>query len=261
MKVGISTACLFPLKTETSLRILLESGADNIELFLNSFSELEPNFLEQIKMLFADFGGHAVALHPFTSNLEDMIFSDYTRRRQDMRDFYRRYFDFAASIGAPYVILHGPNKMFHMSNEFYAEQFYQLDYAARQMGVRVLQENVERCMSRNPELLRYLHSAIPEMGFVVDVKQAKRCAVPVEYLMEVLGNSIVHIHFSDQSKADDCLWPGMGETDIPQMIEHLHAIGFDGCITVEVYGCDVINCAGLLDSVRMIQQIVQYKGY
>lgn len=261
MKVGISTACFFPLETEKALWTLLDNGVEEIEVFLNSFSELEPGYLAKMRSLLAGFGAHITAVHPFTSNLEDMLFSAYDRRRRDMREFYQRYFEMAASLGAPYVILHGPNKMFHMSREFYAEQFALLGRAAEGMGVRLLQENVERCMSRDPELLRYLRGAVPGMGFALDLKQAKRCGVAVPDLLEALGGSIAHLHFSDQSKADDCLWPGEGETDIPQLVDRLHAVGFDGCLMVEVYGCGAADCARLLDSVKMLQGIVRGKGY
>lgn len=48
MSVGISTACFYPAATEEALRCVAEAGAKVTEVFFNSPSELEPDFLRRI---------------------------------------------------------------------------------------------------------------------------------------------------------------------------------------------------------------------
>ena len=48
MSVGISTACFYPAATEEALRCVAEAGAKVTEVFFNSPSELEPDFLRHI---------------------------------------------------------------------------------------------------------------------------------------------------------------------------------------------------------------------
>ena len=51
MSVGISTACFYPAATEEALRCVAEAGAKVTEVFFNSPSELEPDFLRRISSI------------------------------------------------------------------------------------------------------------------------------------------------------------------------------------------------------------------
>ena len=257
MQTAISTACFFPLDTERALAQLIRSGERRVEIFINSFSELTPAFLKRLKAMIAESETKVVAIHPFTSNLEDMLFSPSSRRREDMREFYKQYFHIAAELEAQYVILHGTNKMFHMSHEFYAEQIAKLNDVARQMEVQVLQENIERCMSRDAELLRYLSINVPDIGFVVDVKQTIRCGVSLDELLWTLNSKIKHIHMSDHTQAQDCLCPGKGTMDILNFLDKLQKISFDGYLTIEVYGCRENQCDELIESAKLLEHFIR----
>ena len=56
MSVGISTACFYPAATEEALRCVAEAGAKVTEVFFNSPSELEPDFLRRISSIASDNG-------------------------------------------------------------------------------------------------------------------------------------------------------------------------------------------------------------
>lgn len=256
MKVGVSTACFFPAETEYAVKTLIDAGERNIEIFLNSFSELEKDFLGKIKHCIRSEGVTVTAIHPFTSNLEDMLFSPCQRRIRDMTEFYKKYFSFAAELGAPYVIFHGPNKMFHIPWSFYAEQIAALDQVARESGVRILQENIERCYSRDPELLAYLYQQVPDLGFVLDLKQAVRCQIKISDLVHILNQRIKHVHISDHTDTQDCVLPGVGNLDIPLFIRQLSKVGFKGCLTVEIYDCTNDMCTQLTECTQNLKHIV-----
>ena len=44
MRIGVSTACLYPDLLEDSLVNLLDSGVNHVEIFVNSDSELDKQF-------------------------------------------------------------------------------------------------------------------------------------------------------------------------------------------------------------------------
>ena len=70
MSVGISTACFYPAATEEALRCVAEAGAKVTEVFFNSPSELESDFLRRISSIASDSGIRIRSIHPFTSFAE-----------------------------------------------------------------------------------------------------------------------------------------------------------------------------------------------
>lgn len=256
IQVSVSTACFFPLETEKAVALLMDAGERNIELFVNSFSELEPQFTRRVVEMTRRVSGRIISVHPFTSNLEDMLFSPYTRRRRDMTEFYKKYFALAAEANAPYVVMHGPSKMYHISMEDYTEYFYSLDQTARQMGVQVLQENVERCMSRDIRLLQYMKSQYPDAGFTLDIKQAIRCGVRWQDVVAALGKNIRHIHISDHDEGTDCRCPGTGNLNVSDFIGRLHGIQYNGFLSIEVYGFAEKPCSQLITSANYLRRYI-----
>lgn len=96
MRLGISTACLYPMVTEEALDRLLERGFRLFEIFFNTVSELEPGYVEGLRHRLDKAGAEVVSIHPFTSAFEVMLlFSDYSRRTEDGLVFYRSYFETA----------------------------------------------------------------------------------------------------------------------------------------------------------------------
>ena len=44
MLVGVSSACLYPMKTENAVETLLLSGVKNLEIFFNSYQDCNQIF-------------------------------------------------------------------------------------------------------------------------------------------------------------------------------------------------------------------------
>lgn len=127
MKVGISTACLYPQETEAALDQLLDAGFDCFEIFLNTISEMEPAYVRKLREKLVQGNAVLKSLHPFTSGYEPyLIFTDYKRRFRDSLDFYKRYFETAQYIGAGILVLHGDKKTPEtgISNEEYFEKIW-----------------------------------------------------------------------------------------------------------------------------------------
>ena len=72
MKLGISTACYYPDETESAVSRLAAAGIDTVEIFFNTFSELDPTFIAQLKKTLGEI--EVVSIHPFTSGFEPFLF-------------------------------------------------------------------------------------------------------------------------------------------------------------------------------------------
>lgn len=209
MNVGVSTACLYPLETEKALKLLCQSGVKNIEIFVNSLSEISGNVLTEIKSIIKDFDCRITSIHPYTSGSEPiMFFSNYQRRFLDGVEQYLRFCDFANELNANILVFHGDRKESNFSNEFYFERYLKLYREALKTGVYVCQENVCRCKSRSPEFLKAMSDALKgEVRFVFDLKQARRSDIPYRKYLDAMQYKIMHLHLSDFDEKSDCTLP------------------------------------------------------
>ncbi len=237
MKIGISTASLYPLETEKALEVLCENSIPVTEIFFNSLSELDAPFVNNLRRLSKDYGVEIASVHPCGSVGEPyFLFSDYERRYKESRDFYKKYYEVAAILGAKYVVLHGDSLTGHVSDEVYCSRLMEMNRMASEFGVTVTHENVNRFRCATPENVRKL-SNITDNGlkFTFDVKQAVRAGFSPYEMYEAMGNNIVNVHISDHSPKSDCMLPGKGGFDFGALFTRLENDGYDGACLIEVY--------------------------
>lgn len=263
MKAGISTACLFPLDLEQSLHRLGERGVRFSECFFNTPSELKAPAVRRLKEAAAFYGMEIASIHSFHSEMETFyFFTNYKNRLEDGIEQYRRYFEAAAELGAKYLIFHGD---YHYSREAMLteeqsfENIHTLWSVGKEYGVELLHENVSRCKGGQPDYLRRLHHAIPEMGFVLDCKQALRSGHRPEEFVQTLGSSIRHVHLSDSlmvnaSIEKDCLPPGKGNYDFERLFRLLKEQGADPSMMIELYSDSFETMEELVESCDFVQR-------
>jgi len=239
MDIGISTACFYPMDTEKSLKFLGDSGVKTAEIFLNSPSEVSTTFIKNLKKIADFYGMNVVSLHPLTSFAESyMLFSDYKRRFFDTKELYKKYYDACNILGAKYLVIHGDMKTNHISDEEYFDRFALMMQDGKSSGIGVVQENVNRYRSDNPEFLKKMKASIgDDLKFVLDIKQAVRAGHDVYEFVNVIGRDVVHIHISDNKKGYDCLLPGDGDFDFEYFVKEMDNLNYFGDFIVEVY-CD-----------------------
>jgi len=239
LKTGISTACLYPMETEKALELLLKEGFRHFEIFFNTISEIEPMFVKRLKNLLDTYHATVKSIHPFTSGYEPyLIFTDYTRRFRDTLDFYERYFETAAKLGARLLVIHGDRKTPEtgISNQEYFEKFGELSLRAEQYGVTAVQENVNMFRSQHPAFLEEMRVYLGERAkFVFDIKQAVRSGNNPSAVCRAMGKGLVHIHMNDNTPVNDCVLPGKGAMDYSTVLRILREIGYRGDFIIEVY--------------------------
>ena len=132
MKIGISTACFYPLETEKALQKVVESGAESTEIFFNAECELEDSFINELVEIKKSSNTQIVSIHPTMTLAESfMLFSADERRTKQGLDQYRRYGEIAAKLGADYVIMHGGKDNGILNIEQYCERFMQISECVR----------------------------------------------------------------------------------------------------------------------------------
>ncbi len=246
MNIGISTGCLYPMLTEDCIQILLDLGFQNFEIFFNTFSELEWDYLQKLKYKLDTYGAKVRSIHPFTSSYESfLLFSGYERRFMDGVTLYEMYYRAAETLGADKVVLHGLKNDFaaRFSNKEYFRRFDILQQRANDYGVTLLQENVNLYRSNSIEFVQEMIAEIPQSAaFVCDIKQVNLGGIEPLKMVKVMGSHLKHIHINDfqsiqeQGKVKDkCVLPGKGRFDFQTFFSTLKNIGFDNDIMIEVY--------------------------
>lgn len=237
MLTGVSTACLYPMGTEEALALLLRQGYRCFEVFLNSFGEMERPFLRELKAMGEHYGARFVSVHPFTAAMESLLlFSDYPRRTEEGFDFYMKYMEAAAFLGAEHVVIHGIRMGGMLEDEAYWERFGELYRRAGPTGARPAQENVRQFKSADPAFLRGMREYLGDgCGFVLDVKQCRMSGFSIEEVSAAMGRQLRHVHLSDCRGSEPCLLPGAGTFDMPGFCRHLAGMGYEGAVVTEVY--------------------------
>ncbi len=243
MRIGISTACLYPGKLEEALDVLADLGVGLIEVFFNTESEFEKSFYMELGRKTEKRGIEVVSVHPYTSLIEGLLFfSEYGRRTEDGLKQYGRYFACAAYLGARYFTFHGERELgFKDTPERWkrkCESYHKLCALAESKSITLAQENVNWCRSREPDFIRALCRDVPELRYTLDVKQARRAGRSWKEFIEIEKGKLVNIHISDYTEKESCVLPGKGELDYSGFFSELKNAGYGGDALVEVYRSD-----------------------
>lgn len=260
MRIGASTACLYPMETEKAVAILIESGFRVIEIFFNSFSELEPEFIEKLYKQISNSGCEVVSIHPFLSGIEPfLLFSNYERRFYDTIDFYEKFYRAAQILGAKKLVLHGgvfPDK-YNLSDNEYCRRFELLAKRGEQFGVETLHENVNKFRASSPDFITAMKRIIPNNAkFTLDIKQAIRSKHDPFEILDVMGDGLKHIHINDHTNQNDCLLPLYGKFDYMRFFSECKKIGYDGDVIIEVYRNSFSNPSELFKSADRLSKML-----
>lgn len=256
MVAGVSSACLYPMHTEDSLRILGELGVKNVEVFFSDNSEASGSIFAEITDIVKSYEMNVISVHPYSSPMETMfLFSEYDRREQTLLDIYKGIFDSMTVLDAKLFVLHGAILSAKCNDERYIDRFMRLTDIAKDFGITIVQENISYCKSSDIDFLKMLKNEC-DAKFVLDIKQAVRSGISPIKIIEALGDSILHIHASDNGENGDCLPIGKGSFDFPSLISALNGIDYNGALLVELYRNNFGEPAELFDSMKKLEALL-----
>lgn len=237
MFTGMSSSCFYPEETEKSLIKCGELGFTNVEIFVNTYSELIEPMRNEFKRIKEHYGLNICSIHPFTSFAEStVLFGTYPRRVDDGMEFYKHYFEFAALLDAKFIILHGAKIGPYADNEEYFERYARLYKIGKEFGVKVSQENVVHYRSQSHKFIKNMSDYLGEdFSMTLDLKQCRRAGESPFNFIEAAGGKIDHVHLSDSDENSDCLPPFEGDNDFKKVVESLKGKGYKGKYIIELY--------------------------
>lgn len=259
MRLGISTASLYPLETELALEELCKAGVTDTEIFFNAECELKESFVDILEDIVREYGININAVHPTMSLAEPFtIFSTYERRFNDALRSYVRYSEIAARLGAKYIVMHGGRPKINLSDEEYCERYMQLKTETLKNGVAVLQENVVNYRSGDVEFLHSMRDILgKDAEFCFDIKQAVRSGLCPDTVIEEFLPNIRHFHISDHSINSDCMLPGNGGYSFEKLFGFLRNKGYNGALMIEVYSNAYREYSEIYDSLNKMKKLIK----
>ncbi len=256
-RIGVSTACFYPLETEKSLRRICERGVKSCEIFINTISETEDSFVKSISQILTDNDMFITSLHPFASFAESYaLFSSYKKRFYDSLELYKRYFEVMNIIGAKILVIHGGKYSLSIPKEEYFERFGELALIGKASGLITAQENVVHYLSESPNFMLEMRQALKDLFYMVlDIKQSLRAGVSPYEFISLLGENIVHTHLSDHNMKQDCIAPLLGEYDFASLFNKMEDIRYAGDYTVELYSTSYESEDEIFDSCDKLRRL------
>ncbi|MDE5854296.1 MAG: sugar phosphate isomerase/epimerase [Ruminococcus sp.] len=257
MQAGISTACLYPRPLEEALYDLAVNGVSCTEIFINTHSELKKSYANSISDILKRFDICCASVHPFTSELEPiMFFSNYERRTDDMLEYYKLYFSFMNIVGANIFVFHGGKA--DRGKEDYCERYSRLYRLGKEFGITVAVENVSRCQSSSSAFIRDIARILGnEFAFVLDTKQAIRSGETPFAFLDAAGSKTVHVHISDSGELGDCLLIGRGNFRFNQFFEKLNKYNSDASIILELYRNGFNSISDLISNYNILMKMLE----
>ena len=238
MKLGMSSAAFYgQMETEDQATLLRSFPLDVCEVFLETHSEYSAAFGALVKERLA--GLSCLSVHPKGTQFEQDLFGRSARQAQDALRAFRGVCEAGQALGARYYVFHGP---YSVSGRLRPEAVHELTERmarlrgiAAEHGLELLWENVSWCALREPRDVRFMMEQLPDIGFVLDVKQALRAGVRPMDMLEAMGSRVRHVHALDQDAEGRLCLPGQGEQDWPALMRRLRELGYEGAVILEPY--------------------------
>lgn len=266
MEIGLSTASYFSkMQIEDAVLDIGAHGVALCEVFLNSFSEYDPMFIELLAERLGSANLNVFSIHPMSMQFEPQLFSAHPRQRDDACRIFEQVLADGKRLGASHYVMHGPARLFggvkNIGLTRIAPIFIELCALAAQYDIQLTLENVSWCLFNEPEFGPRLLDAMGggPLQFTLDVKQAVRSGHdPLEYIRAV-GSRIANVHICDATPQENGVakyeMPGFGHYDFVTMFNELSAYGYHGPAFIEVYSDMYREIPELYESYARMQAV------
>lgn len=266
MRTGVSTASLFLRKyNEEALPLLRALGIKTAEVFLTTYSEYGREFAQKLVTVKGDMEINSV--HILNTQFEPQLFNAHPRARADAYAWLEKVLDGANALGAPYYTFHGTARIKRASRSGAKDDFSKMisDFqaisdACQKRGVKLCLENVEWSTYNRVGVFSRLAKEIPDLGGVLDIKQARISEQPYEEYLKEMGDRLAYVHVSDVDERGRICLPGKGTFDFPTLVKRLQDVGFQGALLIEVYTNDYGAETELKNSCDYLNELLEKMG-
>lgn len=261
MAIGVSTASLFLRQyNEDALSMLNEIDARVCEIFLECFSEYQPEYGELLLSRKGNLEVHSI--HVVTMNYETELFSQNPRAFADAKKLFEGVLTIAKTLGAKNYTMHGRARVKRGGNyddyELAGKRLELLAETAENYGVDVCLENVAWAFCNYPDFYRQVKRFSKRLRATLDIKQARLTGWGYEEYLDAFGKDIKTVHLSDVDQNGKIKLPGKGSFDFETLFKRLRDVGFDGNMLIEVYKDDFNGVEEIKQSLDYLREI-EYK--
>ena len=259
MQLGLSTAAFYSRwETEEAAAEIAKLPLDCAEVFLQSDSEVTVEFAETVKNNLGHIA--CTSVHPL-GGYENYMAGRPARQIRDAFDHYRRILDAAGVLGAKTFVYHGRNtpqlSPLPWNLKWNIEAITPMCEEARSRGMAVGWENVCWCQLTVPERVLEAKTALPQVRFTLDIKQAMRAGRnPIDYV-HAMGDRLCNVHVCDWQEDGRLCLPGEGIFDFGALMRALRTVGYDGPVIMEPYLALIKSDEALMRSIAFMRDIMK----
>ena len=258
IKVGLSTASVYPLRTEAAFDLAARLGYDGVELMV--WAEPVSQDIEAVVALSQTYGIPVLSVHAPCLLISQRVWgaNPIAKLERSVRA--------AEQLGAQTVVVHPPFRWQRRYAEGFSEQV-----AALEAGSDVLvavenmfpfradrfwgtgQPSIERMRKRGgspgPGISAFAPSYDPLDGghahYTLDLSHSATAGTDALEMAQRMGEGLVHLHLCDGSGAstDEHLVPGRGTQPAAEVCRQLAASDFTGHVILEVTTSGARNAA------------------
>ena len=263
MKLGISTAIFFPkLYTEDAFDVIKDLGCNLSEVFMNTYSEYEPEYTALFNKRRKDVAVHSV--HALSNEFEPELFNRNPRVFNDAQRLFLKVLASAQGMGAKNYTFHGPPKLkkvpYSFDYGYLSECLNRLTETAAKYKVNIAYENVHWCFFSSPEYFYNLRDKCPALKATLDIKQAFLSGVHYSEYIDAMAGRIETVHICDIVNMNQTTLPGRGDIDFADLFRRLKKAEYNGPVIMEVYGKDYNDFSELKVCCDYIRDIMKKEG-
>lgn len=230
-KLAFSTAALYPLDSETSLKLIGKAGFKFAELMPQCFSDVTDEFA--IRAL--NSGVKVGSIH-YPLAMFAMLYTSHPGMSSDGRKFGRDLVNLASKLGSEVLVIHphipSDPRYKRILEDPVIENIIYLADLCLEKGITLAMENSPKGPGKSAsELLKYIESLgrHPAIKPMVDTTEAcEAFQDPGEFIRTVKP---VHLHLSDYKEESKHLPAGKGDINWEEIRNSLH--NYEGYYTLE----------------------------
>jgi sugar phosphate isomerase/epimerase len=229
IRVGASTASVWPQTATTAFELAAELGYDGVEVMVwaDPISQ-DPVALRRRSR---QTGMPVLAVHAPCLLITQRVWSPRPEER------LRRSVEAAQELGAPTVVIHPPFRWQRRYAEGFADLVASLTESS---GVAIAVENMFPVRRFGSEVSAFHPSIDPtDVGYAsytLDLSHTAAAGADALTLAKRMGANLTHLHLADGTglPRDEHLVPGRGGQPCAEVCEHLATSGFAGQVVVEI---------------------------
>ncbi len=249
IKVGLSTASVYPLRTEAAFEYAARLGYDGVELMV--WAESVSQDIDAIERLSDRYGMPVLSLHAPCLLISQRVWGANPISKLE------RSVQAAEQLGAQTVVVHPPFRWQRRYAEGFSEQVAELEARGEVMvavenmfpfradrffgtGVPSIERMRKRGGTPGVGISAFAPSYDPLDGehahYTLDLSHSATAGSDAIEMAERMGEGLVHLHLCDGSGAatDEHLVPGRGTQPTVEICQMLAAGAFSGHVILEV---------------------------